>query len=237
MSNSLQNFKRWSVIPCLLCAVTLVLPSCSKSSDNNPTNQSTCALSIIDASPDAPGLDLYIGGTRLNGNAITLGSYFSYFTAYAGNQQYVFYQSGTSTVATKDTATLEANGHYTLVLANSIATPDFIVLKDSYSKPAAGTISIRLFNASTDAGAIDLVDKTTGTSLIQNEAYKSASAFTNVTVNATDTLQVVKTGTTTALANVPAGQFVNGTVYTVWLYGFAAERLTAGIMQNAYYSN
>jgi len=237
MKNILQNFKQCTLAAGVIFILTLILSSCTKGSNSSSTaNQTTCAVSIIDASPDAPGLDLYITGTKLNVNAITLGSFYNYFTAYAGSQQYVFYRTGTSTVAARDTISLATGSHNTVILANSIATPDFIWLKDTYSKPDTGMISIRLVNASTDAGSVDLVDKTTGVSLVQGQGYKGASDFTTVKVNPTDSLQIVQSGTLTPLANVlPYALYKTQSVYTVWLCGFASQRLDAGIMQNATY--
>lgn len=241
MRNVQQNFKRWPVITGMMCVVALMLSSCVKSNNNNPnTNKPIAALSVIDASPDAPSLDLYLNGAQVNANAIVLGNYFNYFNAYAGKTTFTFDQAGTSTVSAQDTATLLANTYYTLFLTNKIATPDYILLKDNLVKPASGAFSIRLVNASPDAGTIDLRDKTTGTPLIIYEPYRAASNFTDVTINTTDTLQVVQSGTTTVLATVPVVKFVTSSVYTIWLYGLVnttvtTQKLNAGIMQNAYY--
>jgi hypothetical protein len=125
-------------------------------------------------------------------------------------------------------------------LANTLATPDFIFVQDSLSRPTPGTISVRLVNASPDAGGIDLVLKSNGTKIVTNEAYKGVSNFMSSTAGTTDTLQIVKTGTNTVLATVPNVKYTTNTVYTVWLYGFvnssdANLKANAGIMANGYF--
>jgi hypothetical protein len=240
MKNVRQNFRRWAMLPGTVCLIAFALSSCAKKDINNVPPKALAGFSVIDACPDAPTLDLYIGGQQVNLSPIALGNYFNYFNVYAGKSAVVFYQSGTTTLVAKDTVSLPANHVYTLFLANLKANPDFILTTDSLAKPASGTISVRLVNASPDAGAVDLVVKGASNKIIQNATYKTVSPFTAATVTATDSLQVRQAGTTTVLATVPASNLAGSAVYTVWLYGLAntavaAQKLKAGIMLNAMY--
>jgi len=240
MKNIKQNIKRWPVALGVVCSVALALASCSKSHNITPTKP-IAALAFIDASADAPSLDFYLSGQQVNLAPIVPGNYFSYFNAYSGNVQAAFYQSGTQTLVAKDSITMLASHGYSLFLANVIAHPDFILIKDSLSAPTSGSISVRLVNASPDAGAVDLVVKGASGSIVSNANYKSVSGFVSATVSLTDSLQVRQSGTSSVLASVPASHFTNGSVYTVWLYGLAntavaTQRLKAGIMQNGYFN-
>lgn len=240
MKNVQQNFKRWSVVAGMVCLMAFVLSSCVKKDINNVPPKALAGLAVIDACPDAPNLDFYLSGQQVNLNPIALGNYFNYFNVYAGNAAAVFYQAGTTTLIAKDTISLPANHDYSLFLANVQAHPDFILTTDSISKPASGAISVRLVDVSPDAGAVDLVVKSAANKLVQNATYKSVSGFVSVSVSPTDSLQVRQAGTTTVLATVQASNLGTNSVYTVWLYGLAnatvaAQKLKAGIMQNAYY--
>lgn len=239
MKNIKQNIQRWPVVLGMVCAVAIALSSCSKSHNNTPAKP-VAGLAFIDACPDAPALDFYLGGQQVNLSPISAGNYFNYFNAYAGNIPVAFYQTGTSTPVAKDTIAIPANHNYTLFLANVQAHADFILTKDSLTKPVSGSNSVRFVNASPDAGAVDLIVKGASTSIIQNATYKSVSGFLPVTLTVTDSLQVRQSGTSTILATVPASHFTTGSVFTVWLYGLAntavaAQKLKAGIMQNAYF--
>lgn len=241
MKSIKQNFKKWPVVLGVVCAVALVLPSCVKNHDNTPVKP-LAGLAFVDASADAPALDFFLSGQQINLNPISPGNFFNYFNAYAGKVPAVFNQAGTATLVAKDTITLLANHGYTLFLANVVAHPDFILTADSLTAPASGAISVRLVNASPDAGQVDLIVKGSSTSIISNANYKSVSGFVSTTVSTTDSLQVRQSGTSTILATVPASHFTSGSVYTVWLYGLAntavaAQKLKAGIMQNGYFNN
>lgn len=241
MKNVQQSLKRWPIVLGMVCTMAFMLSSCLKSHDNdNQPAKPLAALTVINASPDAPALDFFLNTDRVNTSPLPLGSYINYFNAYAGTTTATFYQSGTSTVAAQDTITLGSNHYYSLFFANVKAKADLILLRDSIIRPASGSISVRLVNASPDAGPVDLVVKGSGAKIVQSEPYKSASDFLPVSVNATDSLQVRQAGSPTVLATVPASKFVNGTVYTVWLYGLAntsvaTQKLKAGIMVNAYF--
>jgi hypothetical protein len=242
MKSIKQNFKRWPVVLGVVCSVALALPSCVKSNHDNTPAKPIAGLAFVDACPDAPTLDFYLSGQQVNQSSVTPGSYFNYFNVYAGKIPAVFYQSGTTTLVAKDTITLLGNHGYTLFLANVQAHPDFILTADSLSKPASGAVSVRLVNASPDAGAVDLIVKGASTSIVQNANYKSVSGFISATVSVTDSLQIRQSGTSTILATVQASRFTSGSVFTVWLYGLAnttvaAQKLKAGIMQNGYFSN
>jgi len=240
MKSIKQNFKRWPVVLGVVCSVALALSSCSKNNNNNTPVKPIAGLAFVDACPDAAALDFYLSGQQVNQSPVTPGSYFNYFNAYAGKVPAVFYQSGTTSLVAKDTITMLANHGYTLFLANVQAHPDFILTKDSLSAPASGAISVRLVNASPDAGAVDLIVKGASASIVSNASYKWVSAFTSATVSVSDSLQVRQSGTSAILATVPASHFINGSVLTVWLYGLAnttvaTQKLKAGIMENGYF--
>jgi hypothetical protein len=242
MKSIKQNIKRWPVVLGVVCSVAIALSSCVKNNNNNTPVKPTSALAFVDASVDAPALDFYLSGQMVNLNPITPGNYFTYFNAYSGKVAATFYQTATTTLVAKDSITLAANHGYTLFLANVVAHPDFILTKDSLIAPASGAISVRLVNASPDAGAVDLVVKGASSSIVTYTNYKSVSGFTSATVNLSDSLQVRQSGTSTILATVPASHFTSGSVFTVWLYGLAnttvaTQKLKAGIMQNGYFNN
>jgi len=241
MKSIKQNIKRWPVVLSVVCAVALALSACTKSHNVTPSKP-IAGLAVIDACPDAAALDFFLSGQQVNLNPIAPGNFFNYFNVYSGNVPAVFYQAGTTTLIAKDTINMLPNHGYTLILANVQAHPDFILTKDSLSAPPSGSISVRLINASPDAGSVDLIVKGASSSIISASNYKSVSVFGNATVSSSDSLQIRQSGTSTILASVPASHFTRGSVYTVWLYGLAntavaTQKLKAGIMQNGYFNN
>jgi hypothetical protein len=237
MKNTLHFLKRQHVITGIVFLFTAaVLSSCVKTQNNSQTNQASCVMAVIDLSPDAPALDFYQNSTVLNTNAINYGSGLTYFNSFAGSVAVSFNANGTSTVLASTNLNLLQNHYYTLILANSIAKADFLLLPDTLSVPASSQASIRFVNASATAPAVDVIVKK-GSVLMGNIAYKGVTTFVATPAVTNDTLQVVKAGTSTVLATLPGVNFAANGAYTVWLYGVVgatdATKLSVGAMQNA----
>jgi len=236
-----QNLKGWPGMIGTIGLLALMLSSCVKGNNNNVTVQQLASLAVIDASPDAPPLDFFLETTRVNSSAINYGGGLGYFSAYAGVRNAIFYADATLTKIASDSINLKVNHSYTLFLTNVVAHPDIILLNDSIPKPAANMAAVRFVNVSPDAGPVDFSLKGVGGSLSAvagNISYKGSTAFLGVTAAVSDTIVVVKAGTTTVLATVPTVNLQSSGIYTVWLYGLAngtpAEKLTANIVLNTY---
>jgi len=233
MQNNLLTSKGLYTLIATGLSISAILTSCTKTS-NNQTATPVSILSVIDVSPDAPALDFYENSNVINTNAITYGSGLAYFNSYAGNVAFSFNSNGTTTKLAADNVTLTANHYYTLLLANSIKTPDFILLPDTLISPGQVNSSIRFVNASANAPAVDVVVKK-GSVLISNIAYKGVTKFVSAPVMTNDTLQVLQAGTSTVLATLPNITFESASAYTIWLYGVAGSTTTPlaiGAMQN-----
>jgi hypothetical protein len=234
-----QKLRLTGVMTCI-ALLALLFASCSKQTGVSATTP-VSNLAVIDVSPTAPSLDFFMDGAQVNTSPIGYGGGLEYFMCNPGNRHVAFYQTGTSTVIKTDTVDLLPNAAYTLLLSNLPSTPDATLLRDSVYPPASGAITIRLVNASPDAGAINfgLNGKTV---LGTNVAYRKATSFISVNLtSALDTVKIYRTGTTTVLQSLPVVMNLGG-VYTVYVYGFAnqtsaAEQLNTGIMENTYYSN
>jgi hypothetical protein len=243
MKNIQQNSGKWPLTLCLACLMAFALSSCLKNHTDNTPTQQVSALAVIDGSPGATQLDFFLDAVKVTASPLVQGTYLSYFTAYSGKHVANFFQSNTSTLLAHDSVTFNPNNYYSLFLTKTTGnTADFVLLKDSLSRPASGGISVRLVNLSADAGGVDMFVKGNASKLAANQGYKGVSAFATATVNPTDTLQIVKAGTSTLLASVPCKNITINAVYTVWLYGFAtpadpSQKLAAGIMANGFYNN
>jgi hypothetical protein len=235
---TVQQKLRWpGVISVALLA--LMFTSCSKHDDDNNVQVSTSSLAVIDVSSTAPALDFYLDGAVVNASPINYGGGLIYFAVYSGTRHVAFNQTGSATVIAKDTATLKPGAAYTMVLSNLPTNPDVTLFRDSVYMPPTSDAAIRLINASPDAGNVDFALK--GESLLgSNVAYRKATPFVPVAVSSqSDTVMIYKTGTNTVVQKVPI-TLQTGGVFTVYMYGFAAqssasEKLTAGVLENAFY--
>jgi hypothetical protein len=236
---TVQQKLKWPGMMTSVALLALLFTSCSKSTDNAATPSTTSSMAVIDVSPTAPSLDFYLDGTLVNASPVTYAGGIVYFSCYSGTRHTAFNQSGTNTVIVKDTVTLKPSYAYTMVLSNLPTTPDVTLIRDSVYTPANGTATLRLLNASPDAGYVDFGLK--GQSLIgKSIKYRSATSFISVTPSQiVDTVMVYQAGTTTLVQKIPVALQTGG-VFTVYLYGFASqtsttEKLSGGVMENAYF--
>lgn len=234
---NLKKQSRFKIAGIAFVAVFCLLQfSCLKDNNNYVPPPPSALLMVIQGSPTAPAELLYLNTNRVNNAPFNYGDNIGYFNAYTGKRQVILsnYSSGVQ-IAT-DTATLKANTAYSLFLANTYTSPDFVLLTDSIAQPAAGKATVRLVNVSPDAGPVDL--SANSTTLVTSKNYKGASSFKTVNGDVKYIFSVVKTGTNTVLAKDSA-VLHSGSVYTVWLHGMAngtgASAIKADIINNAYY--
>jgi len=222
----------------LMCLLFLFMSSCVKDNNNSYVVVPTALLMVTQASPDAPAEDFYLNNNLVNHGALQYGYHIDYFNAYTGKRNAILYNYGTMTKIASDTITLKANIAYSLFLANTYTSPDFILLTDSINRPSAGNASIRFVDVSPDAGAVDLASNST-TVLVSNKSYKGYSSFTPLKGNTMYNFEVRQAGTNTVLATLDSVTVNTGFVYTIWLHGLAAgsgtSKLSAGIINNAQY--
>lgn len=220
MKKSLFEFawlKSWVII----IAVIPVLSSCLDSGDPAPSTPASY-VSFYHGSPDAGGLDVYLGGTKISQSAFAYGNYSNYATFSVGNNQFSFTPTGSTTGLVNVTYNLAESRLYSLFIVNKLSNLETIIVKDS-----AGTLSstgksgIRLVHLSPDAPAVNIY--TTGPDgklLFGAREFKSATPFIEIDANVYSfeirSLDGVK------LATVENVSFSSGRFYTLIVRGFVS---------------
>jgi hypothetical protein len=231
-----KKLKNWLAVVSVACLSGFLLTSCAKTNNQPVTVAPEALLMVIQASPDAPPADFYLGSTLINGAPINYNNQLPYFLANTGSLPVGFYNSGTATKIAADTINLKNQTAYTLFLANSISKPDFILLTDTVVAPPAGDAYVRFVNVSSDSPAVDFAVKG-GSVLIANKGYKGYSSFTAVQADISNNFEIRKAGTNTVLTTLGFEPRA-GYIYTVWLQGFAAgtgaTALSANYIENGY---
>jgi hypothetical protein len=172
-------------------------------------------LLFVNASPDAPGVNLYLNENRVNGlYGYTDNS--QYFNAYSGTRAAHIYEGGTKKFSSD--IVLKDNRYYSLFLAGRFATPELVFLEDSLKMPASGKTHIRFVNMSLDAPSLDL-GLADGTTLVSGRTYKQNSAYIPVDGDTQYTFVIRENGATTAKVTLPATTLARGRSYTIWVKG------------------
>jgi len=221
----------------MICLLAVSLTSCLKHHDDF-VEVPVALISAVNASPDAQPVDFFLDQNQANQLAIPSGASQDYIRAYTGKRTATFYVSGTTQKIKADTMTLKANQMYSLFLANVVATPDYLLTRDTISQPAAGMAAVRFVNVSPDVPLATLAIQNVAV-IAQNKAYRTYSSFVPVNGNTTCTFEILRGTTATVLATLPNITLRAGSVYTVWIQGLAggsnSTALTAHIQNNAYY--
>ena len=224
----------------LVGLASLLLASCVKTDNsNNIIPVTTTLLSFIQASPDQPPINFYIGNSTVNPTPLNYGNSISYFTVVSGQIPVNFTNETTGSQILSGTISLNQNAAYSLFLANKSTSPEIVLLTDSIAMPAVGNASIRFINLSPDSQPVSLAVQGTAQPLTTAEPYKGYTSFFPIKGKTPYTLDVLQG--TTVLATLPNVEFLTGGVYTVWFNGLVAstnstDKLGIGIFTNTYYN-
>ena len=238
MKNVQQILKSRAGIVGMIGLLALSFSSCIKNKNNEADTTPVALMSVINLSPGSQPLDFYLDNNKANTSAFGFADGLDYIRAYTGKRTATFYVSATQTKLKSDTMTLGANKAYTLFLANLPATPEFVLLRDTLTQPAADKAGIRFINLSPNAPAVDFAIKG-GAVLATNRSFKGYTIFVPVAGNTKITLEIRQAGTTTVLASLSDITPKTGSLYTIWLQGLSGAtdqtKLAANIQLNAYY--
>ena len=179
----------------MLTPVLLLLAGCQAVVSSPTASQ----VRIITASPDAPGLDIYLNSSIL-----------AYNVGFARVSSYIAVNAGTDTVSA-DTAgskqmlisaknTFVNSNQYTVLIGNVSANLQELVIQDQAQAAPSGQISLRFIDQATQIGALDVYLVPMGqkftavTPLLTNLTFGNAPSYLNVPTG-TYSVVLVPTGT------------------------------------------
>lgn len=206
-----------------------VLLSGCQSIDMSAAN--TAELRVIDASPDAPGIDAYQNGSALAYN-LGFGAMTSYVPMTPGAYTLAADRAGTRQALVAETAGLSAGHQYTVIVGNIAAAMQQTLLVDQSQPAPPGQIAVRLVNQATRSGPVDVY-----LVAASGKLATSLPIATSLSFGANSGYLALPAGTY-ALAVVPAGtvpvsstvtllsgaqvEYASGSVRTVVLIDHAA---------------
>jgi hypothetical protein len=110
---------------------------------------------ILDASLDAPGLDVYQNSTASLYN-IGFGTASSYIAIGAGNYTYAVDITGTQQQISTTHGSFALGAQYTVLIGNVTANLQMTILKDQSTPAPAGQVTFRFLDQSTRNGPVDI---------------------------------------------------------------------------------
>jgi len=214
----------------VLTAVVFSLSSCEKEETKTYAN-----VLVTHASPNAPGVDLLVDGSKQNSSALTFPNNTGYLKVESGARNIKVNVTGTSTTVINADLNLEENKNYSVFAVDSVSKISAVVLADDLTAPASGKAHVRFVHLSPNAPAVDVAVASSGAVVFGNKAFKEYTAFTPLDAGSYN-LDVRVAGTSTVALVLPTITLEAGKIYTVFAKGFlggsGAEALGAEIIVN-----
>ena len=169
----------------VVIASAVLLTSCNLDDDNvQPVPVSY--VSIYNAIPDAPELDVTVDSRLIMPRAFEFGDNTYYMNFYVGQRNFQITPFGANNVVVDTTFTLADDNAYSLFMVGDYDNAELLVTNDSAAMSEEGVGKIRLINLSPDASPVSLRIRDGEGILIDEQAFKNASAFVEVSPDTYD---------------------------------------------------
>jgi hypothetical protein len=174
-----------------LAACAVVLAGCQGVTGIQPAAQ----IRVIDASPDAPALDVYQNSPSQPGPAslynVGFGTASSYIPVAPGTYSNIAVTTGTQQQLAQVRGTLGPGSQYTLLTGNIAANLQMALLKDQSFPAPNGQVALRFLGQATRSGPVDI--------------YLLPAGFSPARISPIATS--VNFGTNTGYINAPSGTY------------------------------
>jgi hypothetical protein len=162
-------------------ATTLLLPLIGPA--HAGATQTTSRIRLAHFSPDAPGMDVYLvgfdGDEQRVLNGLGFGEVSDYTPLAAGNYTFLLRRAGSppdSDPWVTASANLDDGGAYTFAAMGPRSDVKRVLVSDDLAPPPAGQAKVRLIQASSSAGEVDVYDSD-GWVLAEAAAFGSTTGY------------------------------------------------------------
>lgn len=167
---------------------------------------------VLNASPDVPGLDVYIDGSPV-ATTVSYGQLTDYVSVTAGERTITLYREGDHRQPLAElTMMLRKRTEHTVAAVGRAGELEALVINDYTSPAAPGRARIRMINLAPGVPAIDLYIKG-GPDIFRNLGYKEMTGFAEVSAGTVD-LEFIPSGGQTPIMTIgdyhmtPGGKYI-----------------------------
>lgn len=210
--------------------VATLLMSCDLDKDDS-VNIPVVYVSLYQASPNAPNLDIEVDNRVINVSPFEYTDYTGYQRFYTGQRNFKFRPSSANNVVIDTTFNFENNNAYSIFVIDKYDAIKALLLKDNTDVPATGKAKVRFVNLSPDLQPVTLTATGIEGNSFSNIAFQHASDFTDVTASEYD-FTIRSTGGQ-ALLEMPDISLQPGWYYTILVRGYANPPLGSSSVLSA----
>lgn len=223
-----MNPLRW--LPALLLSATVALiGGCGGASDDDDAT-----VRVINASTNYGALDLHVDDT-LRSSAIAYGQTSGYIGFEEGSHTTTLTRTGSTTALSSVSRTLSSDYGTTVIAYQADGSMKTAQLSDSESAPSSGRAKLLVFNASPDAGSVDVYlsgssDTLDNATLVASSVSAGSSSGSYTTVGSgTYRLRIAAAGSTTDLRLDAASM----TLDSQGVYALVVTPTSGGVLVNS----
>jgi uncharacterized protein DUF4397 len=193
----------------------------------------------MNASPDAPNLDVVFGGITIGSN-LPFRAASGYHHINDGFDDVLVFAAHSNDLLLEGAPFFAQRQNYTLIVVDFVQFLDAVLLTDDNSAPMPGDFKLRFFHASPTASAVDLfitapnADLTSATPAFANVVFEGFAGYADMP-QGTFQLRATSTGTRSVIADTGPVTFMAGQVRTAVLVnppGSATEPLGIVLLQD-----
>ncbi len=188
-----------------LIASCLIFNACDDDDDDGTGPSNQASVRFVNATTGGTGSLAFTIGNNAPGSPIDYQRFGTCQELAPGNTSFSIAQPGSATpLITIPVQDLSAGSNYTIITTGSVATPNFLFLKDTYTTPPSGRARLRVINATAVTSPFDVYVSQPGVPL--GTANLSAVGF-----NTPRDFLDVPSGATQVRVTIPLSQTILGT--------------------------
>jgi hypothetical protein len=221
MNNHVMNFSKWRAVFFSMAFIVL-LASCMDDDKNVSEPVQVAYVSLYNASPDAPDLDVIVDNRAINTSPFDYTSYSGYLNFYTGNRNIKFNSVNADNALVDTTFNFQDGKAYSLFAVDRLSKIEALLVRDSAAVPAEGKAMVRFVHLSPDASSFDVdVQGETGTPLFADRSFKQATDFKEIDAKQY-TFEIKNTGASDVLVSAKDINILPGKFYTIITRGFVS---------------
>src|SRR5215475_16161556 len=177
---------------------------------------------VVNALPGTAPVDVFVGDTK-EFNNVAYKAVTPYKETPDVQKQFAIKPAGQDSAQplAQNTEGISGGDHYTAIaMPNPDGQPTLKVIPDKLTPPPSGKASVRVINASPDAGELDVFVKGKEEALVSGVNPETVTNYKEIDP-VTGALEVRPEGKPNALVTVPAQKFEAGHLYTIIVTGKA----------------
>ena len=176
-----------------------------------------CYVSLYNASPNAPDLDIIVDDEKINTVPFDYGLNTGYLVFSSGSRNLKFGPYGGSVITIDTLLTLDTDKNYSIFVVDEFEKASILRMFDDPTAPASGNARVRFLNLSPDSEPLQLKIKDVAVPLTSGQSFADPSNFMDLEAKSY-IFEITSGGI--VVDELPNTQIQSGMFYTIIVRGY-----------------